>query len=78
MMVFQDFQLLSIMDMANVTINIELTSTGLKSYIDTKYFDDSEKVMVDHMRNDDSLSDSFSINQLGYTLDRFLNFGYTK
>tara|TARA_B100001094_G_C18193560_1_gene808970 strand:- start:2252 stop:3130 length:879 start_codon:yes stop_codon:yes gene_type:complete len=66
------------MDMANVTINIELTSTGLKSYIDTKYFDDSEKVMVDHMRNDDSLSDSFSINQLGYTLDRFLNFGYTK
>ena len=66
------------MDMANVTTNIELTSTGLEPYIFTKYFDDNEKGTVDHMRNDDSLSDRFSINQLGYTLNRFLNFGYTK
>ena len=64
--------------MANVTINIELTSTGLEPYIFKKYVDDNEKGTVDHMRNDDSLSDRFSINQLGYTLNRFLNFGYTK
>jgi len=66
------------MDTAKGMTNIDLTSTGLKSYSDTKYFDDNEKVVVEHMRNDDSLSDSFSINQLGYSLDRFLNFGYTK
>ena len=66
------------MDMANVTINIELTSTGLNSVRDINYIDDNEITTVNHMRNDDSLSESFSINQLGYSLDRFLNFGYTR
>ena len=66
------------MDMAKGMTNIELTSTGLNSARDIKYIDDNEKMIVDHMRNDDSLSDSFSINQFGYSLDRFLNFGYTR
>ena len=66
------------MDMAKGMTNIELTSTGLNSARDIKYIDDNEKMIVDHMRNDDSLSDSFSINQFGYSLDRFLNFSYTR
>ena len=72
------------MDMAKGMTNIDLTSTGLNldgnitSGRDIKYMDDNERLTVNHMTNDDSLSDSFSINQLGYTLDRFLNFGYTR
>ena len=58
--------------------NIDLTSTGLNSARDINYIDDNEISTVNHMRNDDSLSESFSINQLGYSLDRFLNFGYTR